>query len=129
MMIFLNIATKKGTVTNDTACKFVQILSPFAPHLAEELWSLLGKKEILTFKAWPEVNEELLKEDVVEYPVSFNGKLRFRISLPVNMGKEEIIKTVMADERAKKWIETGTVTNVIVVPERIVNVVIKTDTE
>jgi leucyl-tRNA synthetase len=129
MMIFLNIATKKGGVTNDTACKFVQILSPFAPHLAEELWSLLGKKEILAFKAWPEVNEELLKEDVVEYPVSFNGKLRFRLSLPVNMEKEEIIKTVMADERAKKWIETGTVTNIIVVPERIVNVVIKTDTE
>ena len=129
MMIFLNIATRKGKVTNSTACKFVQILSPFAPHLAEELWSLLGKKEILAFKTWPEVDEELLKEDVVEYPVSFNGKLRFRISLPVNMEKEEIIKTVMADERAKKWIETGTVTNVIVVPGRIVNVVIKTDTE
>jgi leucyl-tRNA synthetase len=125
MMIFLNIATKKGHVIKDTVCTFAKILSPFAPHLAEELWSLQGKDKTLAFEPWPEVNEEYLKQDVFEYPVSFNGKLRFKISLPVNMEKGEIIKSVMADERAKKWLETGTVTNIIVVPNRIVNVVIK----
>jgi leucyl-tRNA synthetase len=125
MMIFLNLAMKKGKVTKETACTFTKILSPFAPHLAEELWNLYGNQKTLAYEQWPEVNEEYLKEDVFEYPVSFNGKLRFKIGLPVSMGKEEIIKNVLADERAKKWLETGTLANIIVVPNRIVNIVIK----
>jgi leucyl-tRNA synthetase len=127
MMIFLNLAMKKGKVTRDTACIFSKILSPFAPHLGEELWSLLGNKETLAYEPWPEVNEEYLKESVFEYPVSFNGKVRFKIELPVNMEKEEIISNILADDRAKKWLATGTLTNIIVVPNRIVNVVIKTN--
>ena len=125
MMIFLNLATKKGKVTNETACTFIKILSPFAPHLAEELWQLLGNNKTLAYEPWPAVNEEYLKEDNFEYPVSFNGKMRFKIELPVNMEKEEIIKIVLADERAKKWLGTGTPSNIIVVPNRIVNIVIK----
>jgi leucyl-tRNA synthetase len=116
---------KKSKVTKETAFTFTKILSPFAPHLAEELWNLYGNQKTLAYEQWPEVNEEYLKEDVFEYPVSFNGKLRFKIGLPVNMGKEEIIKNVLADERAKKWLETGTLANIIVVPNRIVNIVIK----
>ena len=125
MMIFLNLAMKKGRVTKDTACTFTKILSPFAPHLGEELWNLLGNDKTLAYEPWPEVNEEYLKESVFEYPVTFNGKVRFRIELPVNMEREEIIKNVLADERAKKWLETGTLANIIVVPNRIVNIVIK----
>jgi leucyl-tRNA synthetase len=125
MMIFLNLAMKKGKVTRETASIFAKIISPFASHLGEELWSLLGNKKTLAYKPWPEVNEEYLKESVFEYPVSFNGKVRFKIELPVNMEREEIIKNVLADERAKKWLATGTLTNVIVVPNRIVNIVIK----
>ncbi|OFY42640.1 MAG: leucine--tRNA ligase [Bacteroidetes bacterium RBG_13_44_24] len=125
MMIFLNLAMKKGRVTKDTACTFTKILSPFAPHLGEELWNLLGNDKTLAYEPWPEVNEEYLKESVFEYPVTFNGKVRFRIELPVNMEREEIIKNVLADERANKWLETGTLANIIVVPNRIVNVVIK----
>jgi leucyl-tRNA synthetase len=125
MMIFLNLAMKKGRVTGETAATFTKILSPFAPHLAEELWSLYGNPITLSYDPWPEVNEEFLREDVFEYPVSFNGRLRFKITLPVSLGKEEIIKIVLADERAKKWLETGTLANIIVVPNRIVNIVIK----
>jgi leucyl-tRNA synthetase len=125
MMIFLNLAMKKGKITKDTTCTFTRILSPFAPHLAEELWSIHGHGKTLAYEPWPEVNEEYLREEVFEYPVSFNGKLRFKIALPVNMEKEEIIRSVMADERAKKWLETGTLSNIIVVPNRIVNIVIK----
>ena len=127
MMIFLNLAMKKGKVTKDTAQDFIKILAPFAPHLGEELWSFHGTSESLAYEPWPGVNEEYLKESVFEYPVSFNGKVRFKIGLPVNMGKEEIISKVLADERAKKWLETGTLTNIIVVPNRIVNIVIKTN--
>jgi len=125
MMIFLNLAMKKGKVTKDTACTFVKILSPFAPHLGEELWSLLGSAKTIAYEPWPEVMEEFLKESVFGYPVSFNGKVRFKIELPVDMNKEEIIKNVMADERAKKWLDTGTLAKIIVVPVRIVNIVIK----
>ena len=125
MMIFINLAIKKGKVTKDTACAFIKILSPFAPHLAEEIWFMLGHDKTISFERWPEVNEEFLKEDNFEYPVSFNGKLRFKIELPVSMEKDEIIKIILNDERAKKWLATGTLTNIIVVPNRIVNIVIK----
>lgn len=125
MMIFLNLAMKKGKVTKESACSFVKILSPFAPHLAEELWQLYGHGKSLAYETWPLVNEEFLKEDTFEYPVSFNGKMRFRIELPVTMEKEGITKTVLSDPRSVKWLETGTLSNIIVVPGRIVNIVIK----
>ncbi|MGE5420211.1 MAG: leucine--tRNA ligase [Chloroflexota bacterium] len=125
MMIFLNLATKKGRVSKDTAGIFIKVLAPFAPHTAEELWMLLGNEKSLAYEPWPEFNEEFLREDNFEYPVSFNGKMRFSISLPVSMQKDEIIKIVLADERAKKYIGTATPSNVIVVPNRIINIVLK----
>jgi len=125
MMIFLNLATKKGRVTADTACTFSKVLSPFAPHMAEELWHLLGNNNTLAYEPWPDFNESFLKEDNFAYPVSFNGKMRFNIELPVSMSKEEIIKIVLADERTKKWLGDATPSNIIVVPNRIVNIVMK----
>ena len=125
MMIFINLATKKGKVTTETAEIFTKILSPFAPHMAEELWRILGNHETLAYEPWPEFNEEFLKEDNFNYPVSFNGKMRFNLELPVNMPKDEIIKIVLADERAQKWLGGAVPSNIIVVPNRIVNVVIK----
>ena len=125
MMIFLNLATKKGKITPETASVFTQILSPFAPHLAEEVWQLSGNKKSLAYEPWPVFNEEYLKEDNFNYPVSFNGKMRFNIELPVNLSKEEIISLVLADERTIKWIADLTIANIIVVPNRIVNIVLK----
>ncbi|MBN2634002.1 MAG: leucine--tRNA ligase [Bacteroidales bacterium] len=125
MMIFLNLVTKKGKVTRDTVCSFTKILAPFAPHLAEELWEIQGHSKTLACEPWPPANEEYLREDTFEYPVSVNGKLRFKTELPLDMGKEEIAKTVLSDERAKKWIEGGTLANIIVVPGKIVNIVVK----
>jgi leucyl-tRNA synthetase len=125
MMIFLNLATKKGKVTSGTACTFAKLLAPFAPHLAEELWEILGHSKTLAYEPWPVTNEEYLKEETFEYPVSVNGKLRFKIALPADMGKDEVSETVLADERAKKWIEGGSLANIIVVPGRIVNIVVK----
>jgi leucyl-tRNA synthetase len=125
MMIFLNLATKKGKISSDSAGIFTLILSPFAPHVAEELWQFLGNKKSLAYEPWPQFNEEYLKEDSFSYPVSFNGKMRFNIELPVSLTKDEIIKIVLADERTKKWIGNATPSNIIVVPNRIVNIVIK----
>jgi leucyl-tRNA synthetase len=125
MMIFLNLASKKGKVTSETAKTFSKVMSPFAPHLAEELWQLLGNDKSIAYEPWPEFNEMFLKEDNFDYPVSFNGKMRFNISLPVSMTKDEVAKAVLADERAQKWLGGEAPSNVIVVPKRIVNIVIK----
>lgn len=125
MMIFLNLVYRKGKVTRETAGSFVLILSPFAPHLGEELWQLLGNKSTLAYEPWPGVIEEYLKTDVFEYPVSFNGKMRFKTELPADLDKDEIVKAVLADERAERWLAGKSPSNVVVVPGKIVNVVIK----
>jgi leucyl-tRNA synthetase len=116
---------KKGKITKESAGKFTLVLAPFAPHLAEELWMLLGNSKSLAYEQWPLYNEEFLKESNFNYPVSFNGKVRFNIELAVAMPKEEIIRIILADERAKKWLGTSAPSNIIVVPNRIVNVVLK----
>ena len=125
MMIFINLATKKGKVTRETAMAFTKILSPFAPHMCEEVWSMLGNQRTLAYEAWPSFNEEYLKEELFEYPVSFNGKMRFKIELPLALGKDEIAAIVLADERAEKWLGGKPPANIIVVPGRIVNIVVK----
>ncbi len=125
MMIFLNLAIKKTRITTETASAFIRILAPFAPHLSEELWQCLGNKNTLAYEPWPEYNEEFLKEDKFNYPVSFNGKTRFNIELPLSLTKEEVIRIVLADERSQKWIGSSTPSNIIFVPNRIINIVIK----
>jgi len=125
MMIFLNLAIKKGRITRHTASTFIKILSPFAPHLSEELWEMTGNNKTIAYEPWPEVNEEYLKEDLFEYPVSFNGKLRFRLELPLNLVKEEIARIALSDERAQKWLGGKEPANIIVVPGRIINIVVR----
>ena len=100
------------------------ILSPYAPHTAEELWSLLGHKESISIAPWPEFNEKYLIESNFNYPVSFNGKMRFLLELPIDMGKEEIEKAVLSHEDSQKWIEGKTIKKVIIVPKKIVNIVV-----
>ncbi|MGQ9620660.1 MAG: leucine--tRNA ligase [Bacteroidales bacterium] len=125
MMIFINLITRKGKITKETAETFIKIISPFAPHLAEELWNLMGHNKTLAYEPWPVYNEEYLKEEAFEYPVSFNGRLRFKIELPLTMGKNEITEHVLADPRAVKWLAGKKPENVIVVPGKIVNVVVR----
>jgi leucyl-tRNA synthetase len=124
LMVFNNLAIKKGKVTKDTAEKFAKILSPFAPHLAEELWSVYGNEETLAYALWPKVDEKLLQEDTHEYPVSFNGKVRFKIELPIDLPKDEIEKIILSDERAQKWVESKKVRKFIFVPKKIINVAV-----
>ena len=96
LMVFNNLAIKKGKVTKASAQTFAKILAPYAPHMAEELWSMYGNTETLAYEPWPEVDESLLQEDTYEYPVSFNGKMRFKIELPLDMPKDEIEKIVLS---------------------------------
>lgn len=103
----------------------VVLLAPFTPHIAEELWHLLGHETSVCDAQWPECDERYLKEDTVKMSVSFNGKTRFTLDFPANASKEEIEATVLADEQARKYTEGMQVVKVIVVPGKIVNIVLK----
>jgi leucyl-tRNA synthetase len=124
MMIFTNLCIKKGKITRKTAETFVKVMSPFAPHLAEELWEMLGQTPSICDQPWPEYNETYLIEEVFEYPVSFNGKLRYHIELPLDMNTEEIEKAVLTNDKARKWLAGKTPKKVIIVPGKIVNIVV-----
>ena len=100
------------------------ILAPFAPHIAEELYHLLGNTTTVCDAQWPQFNEEYLKESSVNYPVSFNGKVRFTLTLPAEMSREEVEKTALSNEQTQKYLEGKTPKKVIVVPGKIVNIVI-----
>lgn len=100
------------------------LLSPFAPHIAEEIWQKLGHTESITTIPFPEFDERFLREASFEYPVSFNGKMRFKLELPVDMPLAEIEKSVMQADAAQKWLEGVQVRKVIIVPKKIINVVV-----
>lgn len=99
------------------------LVSPYAPHIAEELWQGLGHTETISYATFPKFEEHHLVESSKEYPISFNGKMRFTLELPLDMGKEEIEKTVMANEKTQHQLQGRTPKKVIVVPGKIVNIV------
>ena len=100
------------------------LLAPFAPHIAEELYHALGNETTICDAVFPVCNEEYLKESVVKYPISFNGKVRFTLELPADMNKEDVEKTAMANELTLKQLDGQQPKKVIVVPGKIVNIVL-----
>ena len=100
------------------------IVSPYAPHISEEIWANLGHSDSVEFAPFPELNEAYLQEDEIEYPVSFNGKMRFKIALPANFNPKQVEESVMADERVVKQLDGNSPKKVIVVPKKIINIVI-----
>ena len=103
----------------------VVLLAPFTPHIAEELWHLMGHETTVCDAQWPAFNEEYLKEDTVTMGVSFNGKTRFTLDFPADATKDVIEQEVMQSQQAKKYLEGMQVVKVIVVPRKIVNIVLK----
>ncbi|MCK5441573.1 MAG: class I tRNA ligase family protein, partial [Maribacter sp.] len=99
------------------------LVSSYAPHIAEELWEQLDYKESIARAPFPEFDASHLVESSKQYPISFNGKMRFTLELPLEMGKEEIEATVMAHEKTQKQLQGRTPKKVIVVPGKIVNIV------
>ncbi|MBR3303239.1 MAG: leucine--tRNA ligase [Bacteroidales bacterium] len=101
----------------------VILLSPFAPHICEELWQMIGHSESVSFATFPIYHEKFTVEDTVEYPVSFNGKTRFKITLPKDMGKGDMEKAVLAAPEAAKYLQGNAVKKIVIVPGRIINIV------
>lgn len=99
------------------------IISPYAPHICEELWQLLGHSTSIEYVKFPELNEAYLVEDEIEYPVSFNGKMKFKMKLSAELSPQEIEKIALADERVKAQLGENSPKKIIVVPKKIINIV------
>ncbi|NDW08602.1 leucine--tRNA ligase [Dysgonomonas sp. 520] len=104
--------------------ELVIVISPFAPHIAEDLWHSLGNNSTVCDAQWPAYNEEHLVEDVINYTISFNGKARFNIEFAADASNDEIEKTVLAHESSARWMDGKTPKKVIIVPKKIVNIVL-----
>lgn len=122
-MICVNELTAQKCSSRSILEPLAILVSPYAPHIAEELWKKLGHQESISNAPFPRFNEKYLVESSKEYPISFNGKMRFKIELPADMGKDAIEEAVMAHELTAKYLEGRTPKKVIVVPGKIVNIV------
>ena len=124
-MICVNELSNLKCSKKEILTPLVVTLAPFAPHISEELWHQLGNEGTVCDAAWPAYNEEYLVENQVNYTISFNGKARFNMQFAADADNATIESSVLADERAQKWIEGKQIAKVIIVPKKIVNVVVK----
>jgi len=124
-MIAVNELTTQKCSSREVLEPLAILVSPYAPHIAEELWSLLGHKESISEAPFPIFDEKYLVESSKTYPISFNGKMKFTLDLPVAISKDELEKLVLANEKVQEQLEGKTMIKSIVVPGKIVNFVIK----
>ncbi|MGV6861833.1 MAG: leucine--tRNA ligase [Putridiphycobacter sp.] len=123
-MIAVNELTEQKCNDKSVLSDLTILISPYAPHICEELWQKLGNNSSISQASFPVFNPEVLVENEYAYPVSFNGKMRFKLELPTNLSKEEIEKAVLEAEQTQKWLDGKPPKKMIVVPGKIVNVVI-----
>ena len=124
LMIFVNHCYKAGKVTRETARTFTLLLAPMAPHIAEELWEMLGGKKTLAYEGWPKYNADLAKDDTITVAVQVNGKLRATLEVEPAITQDEILAMAKGDENVSKFL-VGTIVKEIYVPGKIVNFVVK----
>src|SRR5690625_4493626 len=122
-MIFVNEANKADTIPRQYVEGFVKLLSPITPHLCEELWEKLGHSSTIAYEPWPTYDESKIIEDEIEIVVQVMGRVRSRINVPKDIYKEELERLALDDETIQQWIDGKTVRKVIVVPEKLVNIV------
>lgn len=123
LMVFINDAYKADELPREYVEGFVKLLSPIAPHMAEELWSKLGHEETISYEAWPTFDESKLIDNEVEIVLQVNGKVRAKVMIPTDMNKEDLEQLAKDHEEIKAQIEGKTVRKVIAVPGKLVNIV------
>jgi leucyl-tRNA synthetase len=123
-MELTNAANKWPALPREVAERLVLLLAPFAPHIAEELWSQLGHTGSLAYAPWPEADASLIAEDVLEIPVQVNGKMRARISVPADADEARVLAIARSDDNVARYLEGRELRRAIYVPGRIVNFVI-----
>lgn len=124
MMIFINEAYKAENLPVEYVEGFIKLLNPIAPHMTEELWSFLHKDESVTYQPWPTFDEAALVEDEIEIVLQVNGKVRGRLTIPVDADREKMTELAIADEAVQKQLDGGQPKKVIAVPGKLVNVVL-----
>ena len=122
-MIAVNELTAKKCTSKDILEPLLVLISPYAPHIAEELWSKLGHSESISTASFPKFDESHLVESTKNYPISFNGKMRFTLELSLDLSKEDIEAAVLANDKTKEQLQGREPKKVIVVPGKIVNIV------
>jgi leucyl-tRNA synthetase len=125
MMEFTNHFTKQDRRPRAVLEPFVLLLSPFAPHIAEELWQALGHATTLAYESWPKYDPELLVESTIELPVQINGKVRSKITVPADADNGTVLETAKRDPKVADYIAGKPIVKEIVIPSRLVNIVIK----
>jgi leucyl-tRNA synthetase len=125
MMEFTNHLVKQKVSARSVLAPLTQLLAPFAPHIAEEAWSLLGHEGGISYVAWPKYDEALTVADQIVYPVQVNGKMRTQLSLHADATKEEALAAAKADAKVQKQLEGKTLVREIFVPKRMINLVVK----
>ncbi len=125
LMVFVNEFGKAKARNREAMETFVQLLAPFAPHVAEELWQRLGHDDTIAYEPWPTYDEDMLKVDEVEILVQINGKPRARINVPADADRDALAEIAVADEQVKASLDGQSVIKVIAVPGRLVNIVAK----
>ncbi len=125
MMIFINEAIKEQACYQDIWPSFVQILAPYAPHIAEEMWEMLGQKASVCFAPWPVFNPDLAQDKSITLGVQINGKVRAEITVEKGTDKEELEKLALSHPKIQELLSDRTPAKIIAVPDRIVNIVIK----
>jgi leucyl-tRNA synthetase len=124
MMIFVNEFTKAEIKPLSAIEKFVLCMSPFAPHIAEELWQILGHNESVVLQTYPEYDESKMQKQEIEFVVQVQSKIRARIMMPVDLPQEEYQKIALADESVQKHIGDKQVIKVIFVPNKLINLIV-----
>ena len=122
-MICINELSSLGCKSKDVLANLCILLSPFAPHICEELWSLLGNKTSISYEKFPMHDEKYLIESMIEYPVSFNGKLRFKINLSASLKQNEVEDIIKNHQSTEKYLNGNSIKKIIFVPKKIINVV------
>ena len=125
MMVYVNELNKLDIIPKKALETLTLLLSPYTPHLAEELWTMLGHVPSVALVKWPEYDEAKCKDDEIEVVVQINGKLRSKLMLPHGSSKEEMLEKAKEDEKIKTWIDGKTIVKEIVVPGKLVNIVIR----
>ncbi|QDW91379.1 leucine--tRNA ligase [Staphylococcus chromogenes] len=125
LMVFINDCYKAEKINQSYIEGFVKMLAPIAPHIGEELWSILGHEGTITYQPWPSYDAELLEGDVVEIVVQVNGKVRAKLEIPKNASKEEMEQFAFENENVQQAIEGKDIKKVIAVPQKLVNIVAK----
>jgi leucyl-tRNA synthetase len=121
LMIFMNYFSKREVKSLEIVRKFVLILAPFAPHLAEELWELLGHSDTLAYYSWPSYDEKYLASSQYTLPVQINGKVRFKMEVEKQLTKEDLVQKIQKEARLVKYFENKKIQKVVFIPEKIIS--------